>query len=195
MKIHDYLNESVPGKKTWNDIYNNEQELLDDMMQTWSNINKVPYKVSYNALVRGYEYIESFKRYYLKNGKLTDKQMTQLKRMASEIYKNVHETQPTWNAWKQRDMSNNTKLKETKTIKEEPIKDLINDVITLSFNGGEKHSCENVLRQIIFSIPDNGLEKFRDVILTNLPELSNEDYYNKFKNRAIKGRKNRDMWI
>ena len=86
-------------------------------------------------------------------------------------------------------------INENENILKEPIKDLINDVITLSFNGGEKHSCENVLRQIIFSISDTDLEKFRDIILTNLPELSNEDYYNKFKNRAIKGRKNRDMWI
>lgn len=42
--------------------------------------------------MKEYEYIEGFKHYYAKYGVLTDKQMTQLKRLAGEVYKNVHET-------------------------------------------------------------------------------------------------------
>ena len=74
-------------KKTWTDFYNNEQELIDDMMLTLSD-EKTAY---YHQLVKGYEYINSFKRYYKKNGCLTEKQMVQLKRLAGEVYKNVHE--------------------------------------------------------------------------------------------------------
>lgn len=64
-----------------------EQELIDDMMLTLSD-DRTAY---YHQLVKGYQYIESFKKYYQKHGMLTDKQMTQLKRLAPEVYKNVHE--------------------------------------------------------------------------------------------------------
>ena len=47
-------------------------------------------KYGYRLLVKGYIYIHSFQNYYKKNGKLTSKQMTQLKRLACEIYKNTH---------------------------------------------------------------------------------------------------------
>ena len=78
--------------KKWNDIYKHEQELINDMMLAWSDDKKV----MYSKLCKGYVYIESFKKYYTKNGKLTEKQMTQLKRLAPEIYKNVHEVQPSY---------------------------------------------------------------------------------------------------
>lgn len=78
-------NKVIKGK--WNELYETEQDLIDDMLKTKSN----PDKYNYLELVRGYGYIESFKAYYKKNGKLTDKQMTQLKRLASSIYKNVHQ--------------------------------------------------------------------------------------------------------
>jgi hypothetical protein len=71
----------------WTDCYKTEQELIDDMMLTLSD-ERTAY---YYQLVKGYKYIDSFKKYYQKNGKLTDKQMTQLKRLAPEVYKNVHE--------------------------------------------------------------------------------------------------------
>lgn len=71
----------------WTDYYKTEQDLIDDMMLTLSD-EKTAY---YYQLVKGYVYIDSFKKYYQKNGKLTDKQMIQLKRLASEVYKNVHE--------------------------------------------------------------------------------------------------------
>lgn len=73
------------GKK-WTDFYATEQELIDDMMLTLSDVNTA----YYSRLVRGYEYIESFKKYYKNKGKLTEKQMTQLKRLAEEVWRNVH---------------------------------------------------------------------------------------------------------
>lgn len=75
----------------WNDYYNNETELINAMLQAKSDRQKFyPYQI-----VKGYTYIESFKKYYKKNGKLTEKQMTQLKRMAGEIYKNLN-----WDCYK-----------------------------------------------------------------------------------------------
>ena len=74
-------------KKTWTDFYDNEQELINDMMLAYTDKNTA----YYHKLVKGYEYIGSFQKYYNKNGCLTEKQMTQLKRLAGEVYKNVHE--------------------------------------------------------------------------------------------------------
>lgn len=71
--------------KKWNDIYNTENELIEDMLKTKSDVTKVPYY----QLVKGYEYIESFKRYYKSHGVLTPKQLTQLKRLAQNVYNNV----------------------------------------------------------------------------------------------------------
>ena len=70
----------------WNEIYNNETELIEDMLKAKTDESK--YRLG--ILVKGYAYIGGFQRYYKKNGKLTSKQMTQLKRLAYEIYKNVH---------------------------------------------------------------------------------------------------------
>lgn len=71
--------------KKWNDIYNTENELIKDMLKTKSDVTKVPYY----QLVKGYEYIESFKRYYKSHGVLTPRQLTQLKRLAQNVYNNV----------------------------------------------------------------------------------------------------------
>lgn len=70
----------------WTDYYKSEQELIDDMLLTKSDSSKC----YYYQLVKGYEFIEGFKKYYAKNKCLTDKQMTQLKRMAWSVYANVH---------------------------------------------------------------------------------------------------------
>lgn len=72
----------------WTELYPSEEALLSDMMLTCSDSRTA---CSWK-LVKGYEFIDSFKKYYEKHGKLTDKQMTQLKRLAKEVYKNVHET-------------------------------------------------------------------------------------------------------
>lgn len=72
--------------KKWNEIYSSEEELIEDMLKAKADERKY----RYGLLVKGYAYIHSFQNYYKKNGKLTSKQMTQLKRLAYEIYKNTH---------------------------------------------------------------------------------------------------------
>ena len=75
----------------WNELFKNETELINAMLQTKSDRQKFyPYQI-----VKGYEYIESFKKHYEKNGNLTERQLTQLKRMAGEIYKNLN-----WDCYK-----------------------------------------------------------------------------------------------
>lgn len=76
------MNGSIP----WTRFYNTEEELLCDMMKAQADVNNT----MYHKLVKGYVYIHSFQRYYKKNGKLTDKQMAQLKRMAQFVYANVN---------------------------------------------------------------------------------------------------------
>lgn len=73
--------------KKWTEFYNSEEELIDDMLLAFTDTNTA----YYYKLVKGYEYIGSFQKYYKKNGCLTEKQMTQLKRLAGEVYHNVHD--------------------------------------------------------------------------------------------------------
>lgn len=63
----------------WNELYTTEQELIDDMMKV---------ETDWRAwdVCQGYGYLDGFKKYYSKYGYLTDKQMVQLKRLASTIY-------------------------------------------------------------------------------------------------------------
>lgn len=68
---------------TWKDYYQNEEQLINDLMK----INIEEYKKRY---CKGFVYIESFQKYYNKNQTLTPKQLTQLKRLAGEIYKYHH---------------------------------------------------------------------------------------------------------
>lgn len=72
----------------WTELYDSEKTLLNDMMLTCSD----PHTACSWKLVKGYEFIDSFKKYFAKHGRLTEKQMTQLKRLANGVYKNVHET-------------------------------------------------------------------------------------------------------
>lgn len=86
--MEDKIMKCYNDRVKWTELYDSEEELLNDMMRTCSDPN-----TAYHwKLVKGYGYIDSFKKHYAKNGKLTDKQMTQLKRMAKEVYRNVHET-------------------------------------------------------------------------------------------------------
>ena len=71
----------------WNDIYEDEKSLIFDMFRTISDASK---SINYSRLVKGYQYINSFKAYYNKYGKLTDKQMQQLKRLAGSVAYNVY---------------------------------------------------------------------------------------------------------
>jgi len=70
----------------WNELYNSEEELIRDMLKTKSNPKEYPQY----QLVRGYAFIESFKKYYKDHKTLTSKQMTQLKRLAPSIYSNLY---------------------------------------------------------------------------------------------------------
>lgn len=73
---------SVRGiqKVSWNKLYDSVQEMIDDMCSiNYSNCS------AFTSL-RGYKYLEGFKRYYLLHGYLTDKQTVQLKRLASSLY-------------------------------------------------------------------------------------------------------------
>lgn len=73
---------SVRGiqKVSWNELYDSVQEMIDDLCSiNYSNCS------AFTSL-RGYKYLEGFKRYYLLHGYLTDKQTVQLKRLASSLY-------------------------------------------------------------------------------------------------------------
>lgn len=68
----------------WRDLFDSEGELIRTMFKCKVRGSN-PYQ-----LVKGYEYIESFQRYYAKNGRLTEKQMVQLKRLAKAIYEHIN---------------------------------------------------------------------------------------------------------
>ena len=70
----------VKGLK-WNEIYDNEEELVNDLMKSDDYIKKY---------TKGYVYLESFKKQVASGKTLSPKQMTQLKRLSIEVYKNVH---------------------------------------------------------------------------------------------------------
>lgn len=70
--------------KSWTVFYDTEEELIADMMKAITD------QAPYYQIVRGYEYVRSFQKYYEKYGQLTEKQMIQLKRLAYSIYSNVH---------------------------------------------------------------------------------------------------------
>lgn len=68
-------------KVKWNEIFDTEEELVMVMF----NEKVIVENASFLNLCRGFEYIKSFKEYYSKNNYLTDRQMTQLKRLASQM--------------------------------------------------------------------------------------------------------------
>ena len=67
-------------KMKWNDIFDTEEDLIAAMFH-----DNVVVEGTSSRLCRGYAYIKGFRAFYDKNGKLTDKQLTQLKRLAPEI--------------------------------------------------------------------------------------------------------------
>lgn len=66
--------------KHWTDYYSTEAELVEALKAINADEHQYPYLVP-----KGYVYIQSFQRQLLGGRDLTDKQMTQLKRMAYEI--------------------------------------------------------------------------------------------------------------
>ncbi|MBP5423811.1 MAG: hypothetical protein J6Y78_15350 [Paludibacteraceae bacterium] len=76
----------MTGKSVkWDTLYGNMEELVDDMKKSSSDPTLPAYRV-----VKGYEYINSFKKVLEKGGKLSDAQERQLKRLAPNIFTNVH---------------------------------------------------------------------------------------------------------
>ena len=75
-------------KCRWDEIYDTEKELINDMFneKVLTDEDKVPMY----RWCKGYEFIKSFRKYYRKNNTLTEKQMTQLKRLASEIAYHIY---------------------------------------------------------------------------------------------------------
>lgn len=67
----------------WNDIFDSEAELLQALFH--EKVKTPDDKVPMTKWCKGYEYVKGFRKYYTKNGKLTDKQMMQLKRLAGEL--------------------------------------------------------------------------------------------------------------
>lgn len=73
-------------KVSWNQLFSDEQELIAEMMKCETERGVVP---------RGYGYIGNFKKYYRKNGCLTPRQLTQLKRLAKSVYAFVNKLEVT----------------------------------------------------------------------------------------------------
>ena len=72
-------------KLSWNEIYDSEQELIDDLMKVNASTAQPSYKIP-----MGYVYIDGFQNRISKGLPLTDKQMLQLKRLASSIAFNLY---------------------------------------------------------------------------------------------------------
>lgn len=79
--IRQIKNAIINGSTKWNQIYDSEEELINDLLLSEK------YEQRYT---KGYVYLESFKKRVELGKGLTDKQMTQLKRLAKEVYTNVH---------------------------------------------------------------------------------------------------------
>lgn len=67
-------------KKSWSDYYTTEEELIEATKAINANEHQMPYLVP-----KGYVYIQSFQTRLRRGQGLTEKQMTQLKRIAYEI--------------------------------------------------------------------------------------------------------------
>lgn len=74
-------------KCKWNDIYDTEDELIRDL---FSEKVLTDEETTILYACKGYEYIKSFRKYYNQNGNLTEKQIMQLKRLASEIAYHIY---------------------------------------------------------------------------------------------------------
>lgn len=68
----------------WDDLFESEKELIKCMYKCDVTSGN-PFK-----MCKGYIYIKSFREFYIKNGYLTEKQLTQLKRLAVAMYKHIN---------------------------------------------------------------------------------------------------------
>ena len=71
-------------KVKWTELYDTEDDLVLDMVQTKSDVKRFLRR----QIVKEYKLIESLKICWLKN-ELTSKQIDQLKPLAKDIYTNV----------------------------------------------------------------------------------------------------------
>ena len=85
MKVEGYelkamVSKSHTGIKSckWDSLYETIYELMEDMLRI--DLSLPAYKIP-----RGYEYIRSFQKIIKCGGQLSEKQIIQLKRLASEI--------------------------------------------------------------------------------------------------------------
>jgi hypothetical protein len=74
------LTSQLIGHLKWDEMFESEQDLINALMV----IDIKRYK---DEGYVGITYIEGFQKFYRKHHFLTDRQMTQLKRLAKEIYK------------------------------------------------------------------------------------------------------------
>lgn len=79
LHVHDLV-----GVK-WDELFHSEYELI----QALRSIHDIP---KLKRKYRGYEYILLFKHYTEKGWTLSPKQMTQLKRVAGELYRYLYNT-------------------------------------------------------------------------------------------------------
>ena len=88
INAYNSYNKTVRTTCRWNDIYDTEEELIKDLFNE-KVLTDEDTSISYK-ICRGYEYIKSFRKFYKKNGYLTPKQITQLKRIAYAIAYNIY---------------------------------------------------------------------------------------------------------
>jgi hypothetical protein len=69
----------LSGEK-WNELFKTEQELINALV----TVDITTYKKRY---LKGYQFIESFQKWVNSGKELSPKQLTQLKRLAQELYK------------------------------------------------------------------------------------------------------------
>lgn len=67
-------------KVKWNEMFDSEEELIETM-------KKIDIKKFENNYYKGYAYIGSFQKQLANGAELSPKQITQLKRLAKEVYK------------------------------------------------------------------------------------------------------------
>lgn len=75
-------------KLKWNDIFKDEDALIEALFDS-AVLTPEETDLSWKWC-KGYGYIQSFRKYYKKNGMLTEKQMAQLKRIAINIAEKIY---------------------------------------------------------------------------------------------------------
>lgn len=80
------IGEVMTVKKKWNELFDSEEDLIEAMLKCNATYHEGRNNIVNYGIVAGYGYIYSFQQYYAKHGTLTEKQMTQLKRLAKAVW-------------------------------------------------------------------------------------------------------------